>query len=90
MPKAYVGAASQHGLAVLQLERADTLCLVERWVRTGRQRVGFWAVLGDEDAAWVWTLFRTGYRREALVMLGRCAKDMGRILPSGPRPVQLH
>ena len=50
MLKAYVGVASQHGLAVLQPERDDTLCLVERCVRTGGWRVGFWAVLGDAEA----------------------------------------
>ena len=81
MPKAYVGVASPHGLAVLHLERDDTLCLVERWVRTGRRRVGFWVVLGDADADSVQALFRCGYRREALVMLDRCAKALVGHLP---------
>lgn len=90
MLKAYVGIASPHGLAVLQPERDDTLCLVDRWVRTGRRRVGFWAVLGDEDARTVQTLFRNGYPREALVLLDRCARDIGRLLPSDPLSNRLH
>ena len=89
MPKAYVGVASQHGLNVLQPERDDTLCLVERWIRTGR-RVGFWAVLGDADALSVQALYQSGFEREALLMLDRCAKDCGRIFPfEGERP-RLH
>ena len=90
MLKAYVGVASQHGLAVLQPERDDTLILVERWLRTGQRRVGFWAVLGDAEADSVQTLFRNGYPREALVMLDRCAKDMGPILPSDQQHSTLH
>ncbi len=89
MPKAYVGVASQHGLTVLQPERDDTLYLVERSVRAGR-RVGFWAVLGDADARSVQILFRSGHRREALVLLDRCAKDFGCIVPSDPRHPRLH
>lgn len=90
MLKAYVGVASPHGLAVLQPERADTLCLVESWAGSGRRRVGFWAVLGDADAASVQALCRSGYRREALLLLDRCARDIGRILPRNPRPPHLH
>ena len=90
MLKAYVGVASQHGLAVLQPERDDTVCLVERQVRAGAWYVGFWAVLGDADADTVQTLFRNGYRREALAVLDRCAKDMGRILPSDRPLSTLH
>ena len=90
MLKAYVGVASPHGLAVLQPERDDTVCLVERRVRTGGGHVGFWAVLGDAEAESVQTLFRNGYPREALVMLDRCAKDMGRILPTQPHHAHLH
>ena len=90
MPKAYIGIASQHGLAVLQPERDDTLRLVEGWIRAGRRRVGFWAVLGDADALSVQALFQSGFEREALLMLDRCAKDCGRILPfEGERP-RLH
>ena len=40
MLKAYVGVASQNGLAILQPERDDTLCLVERCVRSGGWHVG--------------------------------------------------
>ena len=90
MLKAYVGVASPHGLAVLQPERDDTLSLVERRVRTGGGHVGFWAVLGDAEADSVQTLFRNGYPREALLMLDRCAKDMGRILPSDQQHSTLH
>ncbi len=89
MLKAYVGVASPHGLAVLQPERADTLWLVESWAGRGR-RVGFWAVLGDADADRVQTLFRNGYRREALLLLDRCAKDMGRIVPGDEPHSTLH
>ena len=90
MLKAYVGIASPHGLAVLQPERDDTLCLVERRVRTGGGHVGFWAVLGDAEADSVQTLFRNGYLREALLMLDRCAKDLGRILPTQSHHSHLH
>jgi hypothetical protein len=90
MLKAYVGVASQHGLAVLQPERDDTLSAVERHVELNRRRVGFWAVLGDEDARSVQVLFECGYRREALVLLDRCAKDIGRILPSESGHQLLH
>lgn len=89
MLKAYVGVASPHGLAVLQPERADTLWLVESWAGRGR-RAGFWAVLGDADADSVQTLFRNGYPREALLMLDRCAKDMGRIVPTDRQHSTLH
>lgn len=90
MLKAYVGVASPHGLAVLQPERADTLWLVESWASSGQRRVSFWAVLGDADAESVQDLFRCGYRREALRLLDRCAKDMGRILPSDAPAARLH
>jgi hypothetical protein len=82
MLKAYVGIASPHGLAVLQPERDDTRSAVERYVELNRRRVGFWAVLGDDEARAVWVLFHRGYRREALALLDRSAKDVGRILPS--------
>ncbi|MBN9517280.1 hypothetical protein J0H58_01985 [bacterium] len=82
MPKAYVGIASPHGLAVLQPEQDETLSAVERYVELNRLRVGFWAVLGDDDACSVRALFRCGHRREALVLLDRSAKEIGRILPN--------
>lgn len=81
MPKAYVGIATLHGLAVLQPEQDDTLSAVERYVELNRLRVGFWAVLGDDDARSVRVLFQNGYRREALALLDRKATDIGRILP---------
>ena len=90
MLKAYVGVASPHGLAVLQPERADTLWLVENCSGGRWQQVGFWAVLGDADAESVQALFRGGYRREALRLLDRCAKDMGRIMPSNAPAARLH
>lgn len=89
MLKAYVGVASPHGLTALRPERDDTLCLVERWARADL-RVGFWAVLADGDARLVQILFDQGYRREALVLLGRCAKDIGRILPDAAEHSRLH
>lgn len=82
MLKAYVGIASPHGLSVLQPERDDTLSAVERYVELNRLRVGFWAVLGDDDAWSVRVLVQQGYRREALALLDRRARDIGRILPS--------
>ena len=82
MLKAYVGIASPQGLAVLQPERDDTRSAVERYVELNRRRVGFWAVLGDDEARSVRMLFQRGYRREALALLDRSAKDIGRILPS--------
>lgn len=81
MPKAYVGIASPHGLADLQPERDDTLSAVERYVELNRLRVGFWALLGDNDACSVRVLFQRGCRQEALALLDRCATDSGRILP---------
>ena len=89
MLRAYVGIASPHGLAVLHPERDDTLWLVESWAGRGR-RVGFWAVLCVTDADRVQTLFRNGYRQEALLVLDRCAKDMGRIVPSDEQHSTLH
>ena len=79
MPKAYVGIASSHGLAVLQPERTDTLSLVRRRACDGTG-VGFWAVLGDADARCVQVLLLGGHRRKALWLLDRSAKDMGCIV----------
>ncbi len=90
MLKAYVGVASPDGLAVLQPERADTLWLVESWASSGRRRVSFWAVLGDADADSVQLLFQSGYKREALLLLDRCAKDMGSIIPADQPHTTLH
>lgn len=84
MLKAYVGVASRQGLAVLEPERDDTLSFVRRAGLDGGQRVGFWAVLGDTDARCVQALFVSGHRREALWLLDRSAKEVGRILPSDP------
>ena len=82
MLKAYVGVASRQGLAVLQPERDESLSLVRSSVRGNSYRVGFWAVLDDSDAPSVQTLFRHGYRQEALLLLNCAARDIGRILPS--------
>ena len=90
MPKAYVGIASWQGLADLQPERDDTLSLVHRSVRSCSHGIGFWAVLGDADAMSIQTLFRTGQRREAMLLLDRCAKDIGQILPEDLRPIRPH
>ena len=56
----------------------------------GIREVGFWAVLGDTDARCVRALFLSGHRREALWLLDRSARDMGRIFPSGPVETPLH
>jgi hypothetical protein len=87
MLQAFVGVASKQGLSVLQPERDETLHLVRRCVRDGGRRVGFWAVLDDADAPSVRALFLDGRRFEAMMLLDRSAKHLGRILPSdtGPR-----
>ncbi len=79
MLKAYVGVASKHGLSIFQPERADTLSLVRQCVRQGRRRLGFWAVMGDSDARSVYALFLRGHRKEAMMLLDRCARDIGPI-----------
>ncbi len=90
MLRAYVGVASNNGLAILQPEREDTLSFVRRSGLDGRERVGFWAVLGDTDARCVNALFLSGHRREALWLLDRSAREVGRILPTDPGPSDLH
>lgn len=90
MLKAYVGVACTEGLAVLQLERDDTLSFARRSGLDGTGRVGFWAVLGDTDARCVNALFLSGHRREALWLLDRSAKDVGRILPSDGKLSHVH
>jgi len=86
MLKAYVGVMSQQGLAVLQPERDETLSLVRRTTQDDFGRVGFWAVLDDTEARCVQALFVGGLRREAMLFLGRSAREMGRLLPSDPPP----
>lgn len=90
MLKAFVGVASDQGLTVLHPERDETLSYVERSVRTGSNRVGFWAVLDDTEARCVQALCAGGRRREAMMFLDRTARDMGRILPSGAVESQFH
>jgi hypothetical protein len=87
MLKAFVGIASDQGLAVLQPEREETLSLINRSVQTGR--VGFWAVLDETEARCVQALFVGGLRREAMLLLDRTAREMGRIIPTTP-PASLH
>lgn len=82
MLKAYVGVASKHGLSIFHPERDETLSLVRGFVRHAMRRTGFWAVIDDVEARSVHALFMTGYRREAMLLLDRCARDIGRILPS--------
>lgn len=81
MLKAFVGIASEQGLSSLHPEQAETVSFVERSVRGGRNRVGFWAVLDDTEARCVQALCVGGRRREAMLFLDRAARDMGRILP---------
>lgn len=87
---ACVGAASSQGLAVLQPERDDTLSLVHQWIQDRPRRVGFWVVLGDTDARSVRALLLDGARMEAMLLLDRCAKDLGQILPGDLRPIHPH
>jgi hypothetical protein len=82
MPKAYVGVASKQGLAAFHPERDDTLSFVRRFGVTHAGSVGFWAVLGDSDARRVRALLRWGHRREALRLLDRSAREVGRIMPT--------
>ena len=91
MLKAFVGIASNQGLAVLQPERDETISYIQHCLQTGQRdllwdRVGFWAVLDDTEARLVQALVGGGFRREAMLVLDRSAKEMGRILPSDPRP----
>ena len=90
MLKAYVGVASKQGLSVFRPECDDTLSLVRRSVLPGVRRIGFWAVLTDSEAQEIHALLMNGQRREAMMLLDRCAKEIGRILPSDPRPSSLH
>ena len=90
MLKAYVGVASIQGLAIFQPERADTLSLVRHCVRQRIRRVGFWAVIGDSDAQSVNALFLNGHCREAMVLLDRCARHSGPIMPSDLKRLSIH
>jgi hypothetical protein len=90
MLKAFVGVASKQGLAILQPEGEETLSLVLRAVRAGTRRVGFWVVLDDSDAPAVRALFLRGHRYEAMMLLDRSAKYLGRILPSDTDRSTLH
>ena len=85
MLKAYVGVASRHGLSIFHPERDETLSLVRRFVRLGLRQAGFWAVIEDAEARSVHALFLNGHPREAMLLLDRCARDIGRILPSDSR-----
>lgn len=85
MLKAYVGVASKHGLSIFRPEGDETLSLVRRFIHHGVRRAGFWAVIEDAEARSVHALFLNGHNREAMLLLDRCAKDIGRILPSDSR-----
>ena len=90
MLKAYVGVASKHGLSIFQPERDDTLSLVRQSVRQGIRRLGFWVVIGDSDARSVHALFLRSHRQEAMILLDRCARDIGSILPSDTEELHFH
>lgn len=90
MLKAYVGVISKDGLAVLQPERDETLSLVRRSLRSGFERVGFWAVLEETEARCVRDLFVGGRPQEAMLFLDRSAREMGRILPSDAKYRDFH
>lgn len=81
MLKAYVGVMSKEGVAILQPERDESLSIVRRSMRSDFARVGFWAVLGEDDARCVQALVTGGLCREAMFYLDRSAREMGRILP---------
>ena len=83
MLQSYVGIASSHGLNALFVENAETLRLVGRAAPpAGQPRVGFWAVMLDQDARRVAALLREGERREALRLLDRTVQDIGRLFPT--------
>ena len=81
MLKAYVGVASKHGLSLFQPEREESLLLVRQCVCHGIRRLGFWAIVNDEEAQTVRALFLAGHRKEAMNALDRCAQTIGPILP---------
>ena len=89
MLKAYVGVASDCGLSIFQPERAEAFSLIRRSVRPGI-RLGFWAVIGQTDAETVNSLLRNGHHREAMILLDRCARDIGSILPSDLNQPSIH
>lgn len=82
MLKAFVGIASDQGLAVLHPERDETLSLINRSVQARNDQVGFWAVLDDTEARCVNALVVGGRSREALRLLNCWAKEIGSILPN--------
>lgn len=86
MLKAFVGIASDQGLAVLHPEHDETLSFINRSVEARTDRVGFWAVLDDTEARCVSALCVAGCNREAMFVLNRAAREIGRILPSSPAP----
>lgn len=89
MLNAYVGIASKHGLSAFRLERPDTRVWACRLAAGDARppRVAFWAVLPDQVAARISWLLLSGARREALHVLGRCAREVGRLLP-GDEPLR--
>lgn len=90
MLKAYVGVASKQGLSFFQPEREETLLLVRRTVRHGIRRLGFWAILNDVEARSIHALFLNGHRREAMIALDQCAREIGRILPGDTTHPSVH
>lgn len=81
MLKAYVGVASKHGLSLFQPEREDSLVRVRHCVRESIRRIGFWAVVQDDEARSIHALVLNGQRREAMFALDRLASQIGPILP---------
>ncbi len=90
MLKAYVGVASKQGLSFFQPEREETLLLVRRTIRQGIRRLGFWAILNDVEARSIYALFLNGHRREAMIALDQCAREIGRILPGDTTHPSVH
>lgn len=90
MLKAYLGVASNCGLSMFQPERAESFSLIRRSLRPGIPRLGFWAVIRHSDAETVNALLRNGHRREAMILLDRCARDIGSILPSDLSRPSIH
>lgn len=83
MLNGYVGIVSRRGLCQLQVEREDTLRRARQAQLLGTKaiRVGFWAVLADDNARYIASLLDQGERKEALRVLNQAAREAGHLLP---------
>ena len=84
MLNGYVGIVSRRGLCQLRVERNDTLRLVCQASMNASKtpRVGFWAILADENARNITRLLDQGESKEALRLLNQTVKDGGHLASS--------